>query len=208
MSELPLVEDPGARIGAALVHGVLLAAGTSDRFGATNKLLATVDGQPMVRKTARTLVDADLEGISAVVGHQAANVEAAVEGLGVEIIRNDAYQEGMATSVRAGVQAVRATGADAALIALGDMPDVSSASVSALVAAYENDVGSALAAAYEGRRGNPVLFDRCHFDALAAVDGDTGGRNVLLGAEDAALVETGDPGVLQDVDTRADFDQP
>ena len=91
------------------------------------------------------------------------------------------------------------------MFALGDMPAVRSATVDALVAAYRAEVGDALAAAYQGQRGNPVLFGRRHFDALADVDGDTGGRAVLLESDDAALVETGDPGVVADVDEPGDL---
>jgi molybdenum cofactor cytidylyltransferase len=94
---------------------------------------------------------------------------------------------------------------DAVVIALGDMPRVDPRSMRALVRVYESGRASALAAACDGKRGNPVLFDRRYFDALTDVDGDTGGREILLEGEHSALVETGDPGVLRDVDTRADL---
>lgn len=207
MSDLPVVGDAGAATGEARVHGVLLAAGTSDRFGGANKLLAPVDGEPMVALAARTLADADLAGVTVVVGHEASAVEAAVADLPVEVARNEAYRDGQASSVGVGVRAARAAGADAVVVALGDMPDVSPGTVRTLVAAYENGAGTALAAACDGERGNPVLFDRHHFDDLLAVEGDVGGRTVLLSADRAALVETGDPGVRRDVDTRSDYER-
>jgi molybdenum cofactor cytidylyltransferase len=86
------------------------------------------------------------------------------------------------------------------------MPRVDPDSVCALVRAYRGGAGDALAAAHGGRRGNPVLFDACHFPALASVEGDRGGREVLLSGERSALVETGDPGVRRDVDTTDDLD--
>jgi molybdenum cofactor cytidylyltransferase len=85
------------------------------------------------------------------------------------------------------------------------MPYVDPGSVGALVATFEATGRSALAAGYDGQRGNPVLFAAEHFDALADTSGDTGGRNVLLGTEDAVVVETGDDGVLRDVDRPDDF---
>jgi molybdenum cofactor cytidylyltransferase len=191
------------------VAGVLLAAGTSSRFGDANKLLAPVDGDPLVRHAGRTLASADLSPRVAVLGHEADRVRAALDGLGFSFVRNPDYAAGQATSVRTGIEALE-RGSDrpgAAVIALGDMPDVSPATVRTLVSAYRSGGGSALAAACDGRRGNPVCFDARHFDALADVDGDVGGREILLSGESSALVETGDPGVLRDVDTRTDLER-
>ena len=92
------------------------------------------------------------------------------------------------------------------MFALGDMPDVVPSSVDALIDAYGAGAGDALAAAHEGERGNPVLFDARHFDDLADVDGDVGGREILLDGDASALVETGDPGVVRDVDVPGDLD--
>jgi molybdenum cofactor cytidylyltransferase len=186
------------------IGGILLAAGESSRFQGGNKLLATYDGEPLVWHAALTLVQAGLSSRVAVLGRDADEVEAAIAGLGFEFVRNPDYTAGQATSVRAGIDAVGAV--NAAVIALGDMPAVSPRSVAALVDVYGAGAGTALAAAHDGQRGNPVLFDRQYFDALRDVEGDTGGRRILLEGEDAALVETGDRGVLQDVDTRADLE--
>ena len=210
---LPVVDPPANRTGEARVAGVLLAAGTSTRFGDANKLLADVeresggdgqqDGTPMVRRSAETLLATDLDGVVVVLGHEADRVRAALAGLDVSFAENPEYESGQASSVRAGVRAL--SDVDAAVFALGDMPYVDPESVSALVAAYEAGEGTALAAGYEGRRGNPVLFDATHFPALADRDGDVGGKQVLFSADDAAVVETSDPGVRRDVDRPDEF---
>jgi len=189
------------------VAGVLLAAGTSTRFGDRNKLLATVEGTgaPVVRRAASTLLASRVDGVTVVVGHEDERVRAALDGLDVAVVENPDYRDGQATSVRAGVRAVRDR-ADAAVLALGDMPFVAPASVDALVDVYLTGRGDALAVAHEGRRGNPVLFDARYFDDLAAVEGDVGGRAILL--REGRLVETGDPGVRRDVDTPADLPGP
>ena len=191
----------------ASVHGVLLAAGTSSRYGEANKLLATVDGTALVRHAATALAESTVDGVTAVVGHEGERVAAALDGLDVTIRRNEAYADGQSTSVRAGIERAAERGADAALVALGDMPDVASATHDLLVSAYEHGVADVLAAAHEGRRGNPVLFDARFFAALTAVDGDTGGRQLLRESEEARAIETGDPGVLRDVDRPADLDE-
>jgi molybdenum cofactor cytidylyltransferase len=237
---LPVVRgDDGAATvdGPDTVAGVLLAAGTGSRFADGNKLLATVDGEPIVRRAARTLLDAPVDPVVVVTGHEAERVRGALSSLPVRFVHNDDYAAGQATSVRTGVRALvegldgesgRDRGAgrasdgdwthqadgtrrpdtgvvDAAVFALGDMPFVTPATVRALVAAYRAGHGTALAAAYRGERGNPVLFDRRYFDRLAAVEGDVGGRELLVHGDDSALVETGDPGVRRDVDTRTDL---
>ncbi|MFC5971684.1 NTP transferase domain-containing protein [Halomarina salina] len=188
------------------VAGLLLAAGTSSRFGERNKLLATVDGDPIVRHAARTLLDSGVDPVLVVLGHEADRVEAALDGLPVETVVNEQYETGQASSVRAGVLAVRerTPDADAVVVALGDMPFVRSETVDALVRAYGAGVGTALAAAFEGERGNPVLFDARYYDTLADTEGDTGGRAILLDGEDSALVAVDDSGVRRDVDIPGD----
>jgi molybdenum cofactor cytidylyltransferase len=195
--------DPGERS----IVGVLLAGGTSSRFGEANKLLAELDGEPLVRHAARTLLDAALSDVVAVLGYEAEAVASALDGLDVGLVRNPDYEEGLSTSVARGVEAARDAGADAALFLPGDMPAVEPATVMLLADAYRAGLGTALAAAHEGRRGNPVLFDAAHFDALLAVEGDTGGRPVLLGSDDSALVEVDDPGIGEDVDTIGDLER-
>lgn len=215
---LPLVDPPaggemegetgesGERGDGPPVAGVLLAAGTGSRFGDANKLLATLDGEPIVRQAARTLVEAGVDPLVAVVGYEADRTAAALDGLPVTVVENDAYRAGQATSVRAGVRALEDDDdVAAAVFALGDMPRVDPASVRALVGVYRSGAWTALAAAVDGERGNPVLFDCRHFDALADVSGDRGGRRILLSGDGSALVETGDPGVRRDVDTPADL---
>lgn len=218
--DLPVVESPfepggetggGASGGDTRVAGVLLAAGTSSRYGGTNKLVECVDGEPMVRRAARTLTAAGLDPVVVVLGHEADRVREAVRGSEVgpdavlDFAHNPDYADGQATSVAVGVAALP-DGADAAVFALGDMPWVEAASVRLLLDAYRAGVGTALAAACDGERGNPVLWGAGRFDALADQSGDVGGRDLLLSTEGAALVETGDPGVLCDVDRPADLE--
>jgi molybdenum cofactor cytidylyltransferase len=208
---LPVVDPPADTTGDAVVAGVLLAAGTSSRFGDENKLLADANGDPVVRASAQTLLDAGLDPVVVVVGYEADRVRDALDGLDLEFASNPDYESGQASSVQAGVRALTDderdtdSGVDAAVFALGDMPFVAPESIRVLVAAYEDGARSALAAGYEGERGNPVLFDARHFPALAGREGDVGGKQVLLAADDAAVVETGDPGVRRDVDRREDL---
>lgn len=186
------------------VGGVLLAAGTGSRFGAENKLLAELDDEPVVRRAAETLTGAGLDPV-VVLGHESEAVRSALADLPVSFALNEDYAEGQSTSLRRGVETARERGWDGVVFALGDMPAISPESIELLRRAYANGWGRIVAAACEAKRGNPVLFDATYFDALTEVTGDTGGRDVLMDNE-VVLVETGDPGVLNDIDRQPDLD--
>lgn len=206
MTDLPIRSPPfeaGERE-SSRVAGVLLAAGTSTRFGDDNKLVATLDGEPLVRHAARTLLDASVAPVVVVVGHEADRIRDALAGLDLRFVANDAYAEGQSTSVRAGIGALDAT-IDAAVVALGDMPFVDPKTVETLVSAYEAGVGDAVAASHDGQRGNPVLFDRRFFADLTAVAGDIGGRQILVKSDRSACVAVPDSGVRRDIDDPDDL---
>jgi molybdenum cofactor cytidylyltransferase len=170
-------------------------------------LLAEIDGEPLVRRAANTLVDSSVDSTTVVIGHQCDRIRDTLIGLPINFAENSAYREGQSTSVRAGIKSIcdRYESVDAVVFALGDMPFVQSSSIDTLLTAYRSGLGTALAAAYEGERGNPALFDVTHFDTLADIEGDMGGRKILL--RKGILVETGDPGVLRDVDTLDDMNR-
>lgn len=193
--------------GDAKVWGVVLAAGTSSRFGEENKLLMPLDGVPIVRHVAMSLLNSDLDGVTAIVGHESQRVREALDGLPVEIRLNAEYSTGQSTSVHEGVTAARDHDADAVVVALGDMPSIADSTIDLLVKAYTREVADIIVAAADGKRGNPVLFASAHFDALSNVEGDTGGRALIQEADDVVGVETANSGVLQDIDTPSDLQQ-
>jgi molybdenum cofactor cytidylyltransferase len=184
------------------VGGILLAAGESTRFGEENKLLAVVDGEPVVRRAAAPLVTT-LPSVVAVLGHEADRVRAALDPFDIETVRNDRYREGQSTSVAVGVDFAREHGWDAVVFGLGDMPFLEPETIEALVGAYRAGDDAVLFPTYEGKRGNPALFDRAHYDDLEAVEGDRGGREI--GREQGVPVAVDDPGVRRDVDEPRDL---
>lgn len=187
------------------VRGIVLAAGTSTRYGTSNKLLQELDGVPIVRHATETLVRSQVDDVSIVVGYQADQVKATVSGLDVSVCRNASYERGLSSSVRTGVRTAIESGDDAVLIALGDMPWVDSETANLLIEGYRRGVGDILVAAHDGQRGNPVLFDHRFFDALADIEGDTGGRQLLMERDDVVLIETDDRDVLRDIDSPGDL---
>ncbi|MFT5355428.1 MAG: xanthine dehydrogenase accessory factor [Polyangiales bacterium] len=187
------------------VGAVVLAAGTSSRAGKQNKLLAIVDGKAMVRRVVETTLEA-ASPVVVVLGHEAGRVREALEGLEVNFVHNKGYASGMGTSIAAGIAALRAMGADAALVALGDMPFVRAEDLHLLVAAHTTSTQHLIVAPESGRAehrrlGNPVLWPNRYFDALEALDGDVGGKVLMLRSPGAVLrIPIDDVGVLRDMD--------
>jgi molybdenum cofactor cytidylyltransferase len=133
----------------------------------------------------------------------------------LQVIENPAYQQGMSTSLRAGLQALTGSNAYAAqehiggaIILLGDQPLITSSIIDALVATWQATGKRIVAPLYNGRRGNPVLFSADLFPELAAVTGDEGGRRVIeRHREEIATVEVEDAQASFDVDTWEAYQQ-
>ena len=187
----------GPRIGA-----LLLAAGQSRRMGGPNKLLAEVDGAPMVAYVARKLLASRARPIIAVLGNQADAVEAAVGKLPVERVRNPEFAGGLSTSLKRGIAALPSD-LEGALICLGDMPLISGRHIDRLIAAFNPLEGRAIVVpTRRGKRGNPVLWSKRFFPEMAELAGDVGAKH-LIGehAELVAEVEMDDDAILVDIDT-------
>lgn len=187
---------------------LVLAAGASRRMGAANKLLAAVDGRPMVAAVAAMLQASRADSVTVVTGHQAAAVRRALAGFGCRLVHNGEHERGIGASISVGVAALAADrGVDAVVVCLGDMPLVSAATVDGLIAVFEEARGAAAACVpvCRGRRGNPVLFGRRFFPQLIALSGDRGARFLLQKhAQWVREVAVDDAGVLVDADTPAE----
>lgn len=186
---------------AGRVHAVLLAAGQGKRMGGPNKLLATFDGVPLVRRMAEQLVGSRAAGTTVVLGHQADRIRAVLEGTPVRLTENPLYEAGLAGSLRAGVDALPESAA-AALVALADMPGVATDDVDRMITAFESAGGRAIVrATHAGKRGNPVILPRALFGAVAGLSGDTGARHLIEASELPVIdIELGEAASL-DVDT-------
>lgn len=180
------------------IAGIVLAAGTSSRFGKANKLLADWHGQPMLRTVVEAALATDLDPLIVVTGHESAEVQAVLAGLGVIYAHNAGYASGQAGSLKTGVLAVPEH-CDGAMVLLGDMPRVCPGDINILLDAFENK-GSIVVPHYHGKRGNPVVIGRQHFARLAEIEGDKGAR-ALLSRDNVASVEMESDAVLKDFDT-------
>lgn len=170
-----------------------------------SKQLLPIDGQPMVRRVVEAVCAARLDQVIVVVGDQAQAVTGALSGLAVDVVTNQDWLTGMSTSLRSGLAAVRPE-IEAALIVLADQPALGPALLQQIVAHYAQTRAPIVVPVYEGKRGNPVLFDRRVFAELRKVEGDKGGRGLLARYEDqVSRLPVGDPAVILDVDTQDDY---
>jgi molybdenum cofactor cytidylyltransferase len=194
-----------SRTGMSIV-GILLAAGRGRRFdplGQRNKLLQVLPGgDPVAVASARKLLAA-LPTVIAVVPPDDGGVGRLLAAAGCEVTACPDADSGMAASLMHALRASLPYRPDAWLVALGDMPWVDAATLRMLADALAG--GAPIAApVMHGRRGNPVGFGRVHLDALLALTGDQGARQLLQSCP-VTEVEVIDPGIFRDIDTLTDL---
>ena len=186
------------------IVGILLAAGSGSRFGGGKLLAPLSDGVLVGVQSLRTLAAVAAE-VLVVTRPEDDALRAALhdEGARIEICPQAA--DGMGASLAYGIRA--SFDADAWIVALGDMPRIRAATIRAVAAALGD--GAIIAApTYRGERGHPVGFAGALREALAGLSGDAGARDILRTERGRlTLIECDDPGILADVDTRADLER-
>ncbi|MFD7611369.1 NTP transferase domain-containing protein [Streptomyces sp. NPDC059828] len=190
------------------VAGLVLAAGGGRRLGGQPKALLEYRGRPLVENAVRVLRAGGCRTVHVVLGAAADQVQREADLAGCVVSVNADWEEGMGSSLRVGLASLgTAEGApDAVLVSLVDQPGIGAAAIARVVAA--GDSSSALvSAAYDGRRGHPVLFGAARWDAVAAsASGDRGARDYLRKHEpEISLVECGDVAEPYDIDTPEDL---
>jgi CTP:molybdopterin cytidylyltransferase MocA len=193
------------------VAGVLLAAGEGSRFGRP-KALVELDGQTLAERGVTLLRAGGTDPVLIVTG--AAQVDLGPEHQ-ARTVYNGEWRTGMGSSLRAALRALTELEAGpqagpeigAVVVALADQPLVGAAAVRRLIAAYEAGAGVAVAA-YGGKPRNPVLLAREHWpEVIATATGDQGARGFLRARPElVTLVECGDTGRPDDIDTPADLE--
>jgi CTP:molybdopterin cytidylyltransferase MocA len=203
------------------VAGVLLAAGEGSRFGRP-KALVELDGQTLAARGVNMLRTGGADPILVVTGAAEVNLDR------IHVVYNEQWRTGMGSSLRAALRALTdaedgegaqdgpaatlgvGVGVDvgAVVVALADQPLIGTDAVARLIAAYRGGAGVAVAS-YDGKPRNPVLLAREHWpEVIAAATGDQGARAFLRARPElVTLVECGDTGSPDDIDTAADLDR-
>ncbi|WP_052699447.1 NTP transferase domain-containing protein [Hyphomicrobium sp. 99] len=186
---------------------LILAAGSSSRFEDGHKLLVEINGVPIVRHVCTALEQSKIGDIVLVTASRDDAVAKAAGPGRWRLVENPRARDGLSTSLRAGLRSIDQS-ADGLLIALADMPGITTTPVDTLISAFEDNPGAIVfPVSTDGRRGHPIIWPRSLFAALGAVSGDTGGRSVLADHQDLWHPVTCDePGAFTDIDTRADLE--
>lgn len=183
--------------------GIILAAGSSARFGSPKQLLDW-KGKPFVRHVTETALHSGLEPVVVVTGHHHAEVESAVADLPVKLVHNPEHAAGQSTSIRAGLGALPKK-SGSAIFFLADQPQIPVEVVRALTEAHTESLSPIVAPlVLEERRANPVLFDKSTFRDLLAITGDKGGR-AIFDKHRVEYLPWHDDILLFDVDTPEDY---
>ena len=180
------------------VAGLLLAAGAGTRMGMPKALVRDADGTSWLQRSVAALVDGGCAPVTVVLGARADEATPLVPD-GVPVVVADDWAEGMAASLRAGLAALG--DADAVVLSLVDLPDVTADVVRRVVAAGA-DRATLSRAAFHGTPGHPVVIGRDHWAGVAvSATGDFGARHYLA-ANDVAVIECGDLATGRDQDSR------
>lgn len=166
-------------IAASQVAAVLLAAGRSERFGAEDKLLAPLDGVPMVMHAARRIAGLSPGRRIAVCNPNSPEVAALLGAFSFEIVTNPDPARGLSSSLSLGIAAAAQGAGEAALVCLGDMPFVSTKHLQALLGGFDSETAPMVATTLGDAAMPPALFARSRFAQLQALEGDRGARDLL-----------------------------
>ncbi len=176
---------------------VVLAAGESARMGRPKQLLQHA-GKTLVRRAAETALAAAEGAVFVVLGAQEEAIREELSGLAVKVVSNPDWQEGMASSIRAGIKA--AADAGAVLFMLCDQPLLTTATLGRLLEAHHQLRATVACCRYHGTLGVPALFDRLLFPDLLALQGNQGARKIVEVYKDTAFVVPFEGGAT-DIDT-------
>ena len=191
------------------VGAVVLAAGRSARMGEAKQLLR-IGEHTLLERTLGNVRDSGVDEVVLVLGFSAEIIRQQLPAhllVGLKVVINRDYAQGMASSLREGLSAVSPQ-MDAALIVLADQPFVRSATLDRIIERYRCSDAEIVIPFFKGSRGNPVLLSHSIFPEVMALDGDTGCR-AIFGRYADDIVELGvdDGGILLDIDSKGDYER-
>lgn len=183
---------------------VVPAAGRSERFG-SSKLVADIDGAPMLERTIRSLLDGGLPRVIVVIAPDAElDTVSSLRDRRVRTAVNTDPARGMFSSVQAGIAAARAR--DVIVLLPGDMPFVRAQTVARVVTRAKKTPGAIVLPTCGGKHGHPIAIPHTLREAILSAGADQTLKDVLAAANTTRIeIDVDDPGVLRDVDTVKDL---
>ena len=187
-----------------MMSAILLAAGQSKRMGELKQLMPF--GQStIVEQAVDNLLGSSVDEVILVVGYKAEDVIKAIAAKPIKLVINPDYEQGMSTSVIAGLNLVH-SGVQGVMLALGDQPLVDSQTINILIGEFYNHDKGIAVPTYQGRRGHPIIFAIKYKEQLLKLGGDVGGRKIIKDHPDDILeVAVNSESVIADFDTTDDY---
>lgn len=186
---------------------LILAAGQSKRLGSSKQLLQ-YEGQTLINRLIGIIKKASSFPITVVLGANAENIKATIIKENVDIVINENWEEGMASSIRVGLEAANAStpNLDGIIILVCDQPFLTEESIRSLLELQKNSSLPIAACYYSNSIGTPALFHKSVFPELLALKGDTGARLIIKNRENEVAKLHFDKGVV-DIDTLEDYNK-
>ena len=186
---------------------VILAAGSSSRFGSAKQLLH-FNNKTLLQHVIDEAIDSGAEPVIVVTGANADEVEKEIKNKKVEFVFNKSWKEGMASSIVAGVKKAITliNDIEKIIITVSDQPFVSSTLFKQLYQTQEKNVQQIVACSYANTIGTPVLFTQNYFDALMSLQGEEGAKKILK-ANNSDVTTIDFPQGAIDIDTQKDYDE-
>ena len=163
---------------ASKIGAIVLAAGSSSRLGQP-KQLVSYKGRPLLQHILDQTLQLNLVGQVVVLGSNHQIIKEEIDTLRFHVLQNDLWEEGMASSIRLGIEFAQRNAWDAVLILLSDQPHITSKHLKELIEKYDADTYKIISTKYDGILGVPALFDRSYFSELCKLEGDKGARKLI-----------------------------
>jgi len=188
------------------ITNIILAAGQSKRMREMNKLLIKIDNQTMIEKIVDISLKSSANNTIVVLGYENDILQRILDNKKITTIVNKEYLKGQSSSLQLGISALPED-CDAALIMLGDMPNINSRLINQLIENYNpNDNKSIIIPTYKNKKGNPVLIDREFFPDILSIKGDKGAKDIIkVNKNYIKELPQKNSTIVEDIDTKDDL---
>jgi molybdenum cofactor cytidylyltransferase len=187
-----------------MLSAIILAAGESKRMGEAKQLMP-LGKSTLLEQAIDNLLNSSVDETIVVLGHKAEEITRKIANKPVKVVINPDYQQGMSTSIVAGLIMVDPR-SRAVMLALGDQPLVASRTINQLIEAFNKNRKGIAVPTYQGRRGHPIIFDIKYKAELFKLKGDIGGREIIQNhPKDVFMVAVDSESVVSDIDTKDDY---